>query len=163
MALRVIALSRVVFLLFLSLISFAAILATSEQCTYVVRVKTGDRKDAGTDSKMTLKLKSASGFSFTVDNLERWGVMGPGHDYFERGNLDVFSGRSPCLRACAMSVISNGEGNKPGWYLDYVEITMVGAGGQTSKVSFPVNQWLALDEWPKHLYANVNLCPRPRP
>ncbi|XP_028795164.1 uncharacterized protein LOC114750727 [Neltuma alba] len=58
MALRVIALSRVVFLLFLSLISFAAILATSEQCTYVVRVKTGDRKDAGTDSKMTLKLKS---------------------------------------------------------------------------------------------------------
>ncbi|XP_054822965.1 PLAT domain-containing protein 3-like [Prosopis cineraria] len=154
MALRV-ASSSFLFLLSL-LICFAAIV-TSDQCRYIVRVKTGDRKDAGTDSIISLKL-SSFGNSFTINNLQDWGIMGPGHDYFERGNLDVFSGNGPCLRVCGITVTSNGEGNKPGWYLDYVEVTSTGP-----KVAFPVNQWLALDEWPHHLYANVNLCSRAKP
>ncbi|XP_028761123.1 PLAT domain-containing protein 3-like [Neltuma alba] len=155
MALRVIGLSCLVFLA--SLIGFAA-MATSQQCQYIVRVKTGDRKDAGTDSVIGLKLTSSSGDSFTVNNLQSWGIMAPGHDYFERGNLDVFSGTGTCLSVCDITVTSNGEGNKPGWYLDFVDITV--SGGLSRKVAFPVNQWLALDEWPRHLYATVNLCAR---
>ncbi|XP_054776033.1 PLAT domain-containing protein 3-like [Prosopis cineraria] len=150
MALRV-ASSSFLFLLSL-LISFVAI--AKSDCRYIVRVKTGDRKDAGTDSMISLRLSSPSN-SFTVNNLRDWGIMGPGHDYFERGNLDVFSGTGPCLGVCAITVTSNGEGNKPGWYLDYVEVTSTGP-----KVAFVVNQWLALDEWPYHLYASVNLCSR---
>ncbi|XP_028790922.1 PLAT domain-containing protein 3-like [Neltuma alba] len=159
MALRSVALTSFVFLL--SLISFAS-MATSEKCTYIVRVKTGDRFSAGTDSTISLKLKSYSGESFTVNNLEEWGLMGPGHEYFERGNIDVFSGRNACLRVCAITVSSNGEGFKPGWYLDYVELTIVGSG-KPAKISFPTNQWLALDEWPNHLYADVDLCYRRKP
>ncbi|KAK4263917.1 hypothetical protein QN277_029269 [Acacia crassicarpa] len=128
-----------------------------EQCTYIVRVKAGDRDSAGTDSIISLKLKSYSGYGLTVDNLENWGLMGPSHHYFERGNLDVFSGSGPCVNICAICIISNGEGNMPGWYLDYIEITIVGPGKPT-KLLFPANQWLALDEWPRHLYTNLSLC-----
>ncbi|XP_054775951.1 PLAT domain-containing protein 3-like [Prosopis cineraria] len=145
-----VALSCLVFLL--SLASFVAI-ALSVQCQYVVRVKTGDRDDAGTDSTISLKLTDSSGNGFTVNNLEDWGIMEPGHDYFERGNLDIFSGSAPCVSVCAITVTSNGEGNKPGWYLDYVEVTANG-----HKTTFPVSQWLALDESPHHLYATVNSC-----
>ncbi|XP_054823683.1 PLAT domain-containing protein 3-like [Prosopis cineraria] len=95
----------------------------------------------------------SSGNGFIINNVEDWGLMEARHDYFERGNLDVFSGTGPCIGVCTIAVTSNGEGNKPGWYLDYVEVTSNG-----HKVSFPVNQWLALDEWPHHLYANINSC-----
>ncbi|XP_028790933.1 PLAT domain-containing protein 3-like [Neltuma alba] len=145
-------------LLFLLLSCVYACVYMQQQCQYIVRVKTGDRNDAGTDSIIGLKLTSSSVNSFTVNNLQSWGIMAPGHDYFERGNLDVFSGRGTCLSVCAVTVTSNGEGNKPGWYLDFVEITV--SGGLSRKVAFPVNQWLALDEWPRHLYATVNLCSR---
>ncbi|XP_054823580.1 PLAT domain-containing protein 3-like [Prosopis cineraria] len=122
------------------------------QCRYVVRVKTGDREHAGTNSVISLKLSSL-GNSFTINNLQNWGIMGPSHDYFERGNLDLFSGNGPCLRVCAIAVASNGQGTKPGWYLDYVDVTSTGP-----KSAFSVNQWLAINEWPHHLYASVNLC-----
>ncbi|XP_028759069.1 PLAT domain-containing protein 1-like [Neltuma alba] len=111
MALRVIALSSLVFLL--SLISFAA-MATSAKCAYVVRVKTGDVQDASTDSTISLKLNTSSGNGFSVDNLEDWGIMEPGHNYFEQDKLDVFSGTGPCLDLCAITVISDGRGTYPG-------------------------------------------------
>ncbi|KAI9105060.1 hypothetical protein K1719_022776 [Acacia pycnantha] len=155
MALRV-EVSCLAFLISL-LVSFAA-MANSQECQYVVRVKTGDRRSAGTDSMISLKLMGSNGNSFAVNNLEGWGIMGPGHEYFERGNLDVFNGKATCVNVCAITVISNGAGYKPGWYLDYVEITV--SGGVSKNLKFPVNQWLALDEKPHHLYADVNLCPR---
>ncbi|KAI9088649.1 hypothetical protein K1719_029763 [Acacia pycnantha] len=83
--------------------------------------------------------------------------MGPGHEHFEQGNLDVFSGKATCVNVCAIIVTSNGAWYKPGWYLDYIEITV--SGGVSKNVKFPGNQWLAIDERPHHLY-DVNLCPR---
>ncbi|KAI9077484.1 hypothetical protein K1719_040555 [Acacia pycnantha] len=150
MALRVIALSAcLVFLL-------SATMATSDQCLYLVRVQTGDRADAGTDSIISLKLFNSSGGSYTVQNLEDWGIMEPGHDYFERGNLDLFSHSAPCINVCGITVTSDNSGSKSGWYLDSVEVTV--SGSITNKVAFPVNQWLALDEKPRRLDATVNLC-----
>ncbi|XP_054823201.1 PLAT domain-containing protein 3-like [Prosopis cineraria] len=150
MALRV-ALPSLLFQLSL-LINFVAIASSQfQQCRYIVRVKTGDRQDAGTNSIISLRISSPYN-SITIDNIEDWGIMGPGHDYFERGNLDIFSGMGPCLSVCSLVVTSNGQGNQPGWYLDYVDITSIGP-----KVTFMVNQWLALES-PYHLYVNTNLC-----
>ncbi|KAI9105038.1 hypothetical protein K1719_022754 [Acacia pycnantha] len=106
MALRV-ELSCLAFLISL-LVSFAA-MANSQECQYVVRVKTGDRRSAGTDSMISLKLMGSNGNSFAVNNLEGWGIMGPGHEYFERGNLDVFSGKATCVNVCAITVTSKGS------------------------------------------------------
>ncbi|XP_028790930.1 PLAT domain-containing protein 3-like [Neltuma alba] len=141
MALRVIALSCVVFLV--SLISFATAMGTTKKCQYVVRVTTGNVNNAGMDSTISLKLSSLSGDSFTIANLEDWGSMESCHDYFEKSNLDVFKGTSNCLYVCAVTVSSNGAGYKPGWYLDYVEVTV--SGDVSKDISFPVNQWLAED------------------
>ncbi|XP_028759073.1 PLAT domain-containing protein 1-like [Neltuma alba] len=134
MALRVIALSSLVFLL--SLISFAAMAISC-----VVRVKTGDVQDASTDSTISLKVNTSSGNGFSVDNLEDWGIMEPDHNYFDQGKLYVFSGTGPCLDLCAITVVSDGRGTYPGWYSDYVEINVVGCYKST-KVAFPENRWL---------------------
>ncbi|XP_028759078.1 PLAT domain-containing protein 3-like [Neltuma alba] len=156
MALRITELSCVVFLV--SLIGFAAAMATTDEkcCQYNVSVKTGDVNNAGTDSTISLKLKSSSGDSFTIANLEDWGAMEPGHNYFERGNLDFFKGASNCLNVCAITVTSNGAGIKPGWYLEYVNVTV--SGDISKNIPFPVNRWLAEDEPPCTLSATVNLC-----
>ncbi|XP_028761126.1 PLAT domain-containing protein 2-like [Neltuma alba] len=127
-----------------------------EKCTYVVRVKTGDVQDASTDSTISLKLNTSSGNRFSVDNLEDWGIMEPGHNYFEQGKLDVFSGTGPCLDLCTITVVSDGRRTYPGWYLDYVEIKVVGCYKST-KVAFPVNQWLDPTAG-YNLCAKVNLC-----
>ncbi|XP_028759062.1 PLAT domain-containing protein 3 [Neltuma alba] len=153
MALKV-AFSRVVFLL--SLVSFAVMAASEEKCQYVVRVKTGGRISAGTDATISLQLMSHSSNSLTVANLEDWGAMGSNHDYFERGNVDVFKGTGRCLNVCAITVTSNNSGYKSGWYLDYVEVIV--SGDVSKEVSFPVNRWLADDEWPYSLSATVDAC-----
>ncbi|XP_028790927.1 PLAT domain-containing protein 3-like [Neltuma alba] len=153
MALRVIALSCVVFLL--SLISFAAMATSEEKCTYIVRVMTGDVKDAATDSTISLNLNNSSGKGFTVDNLENWGIMEPGDNYFTQGRLDVFSGTGPCFSVCSITVNSDGTGKYPGWYLDCVEIAVIGCHKRT-KAAFSVNQWLFGGDG-YHLYATVNL------
>ncbi|KAI9077473.1 hypothetical protein K1719_040544 [Acacia pycnantha] len=154
MALRVVALSCVVFLL--SLISFAS-MATVDQCHYLVAIQTGDRSGAGTNSKISLKLfNSNSGDSLTVKNIEEWGIMASGHDYFERGNRDIFSRTAACVDVCAITVTSDNSGYKSGWYLDYVEVTL--SGSISKKISFPANQWLALSEPPYKLSATVDLC-----
>ncbi|KAK4263921.1 hypothetical protein QN277_029272 [Acacia crassicarpa] len=150
MALRVIALSAsLVFLLSLTLV-------TSDECYYLVSVQTGDRADAGTDATISLKLFNSSGGSITVPNLEDWGLMESGHDYFERGNLDLFGHSAPCIDVCGITVTSDNSGNKPGWYLDSVEVIV--SGSISKKAAFPVNQWLALDEYPYSLSATVDLC-----
>ncbi|KAK4268152.1 hypothetical protein QN277_024842 [Acacia crassicarpa] len=124
------------------------------QCQYLVRVQTGDRSSAGTDSKISLKLfNTLSGESLTVKNLEDWGIMAPGHNYFERGNLDVFSRSSPCIDVCAMTVTSDNTGYKPGWFLDFVEVTI--SGSISKKISFPVNRWL---DSKSGLTVTVDLC-----
>ncbi|CAA6656167.1 unnamed protein product [Spirodela intermedia] len=76
------------------------------ECVYTVYVRTGSVIKGGTDSKIGFTLGDATGRAVVVEDLEAWGgLMGPGHDYYERGNLDVFSGRGPAAsrRRCAAS------------------------------------------------------------
>ena len=128
-----------------------------QECTYNVRVQTGAINGAGTDSIISLELRNRYGDGFTISNLEDWGLMAPGHDYFEAGNLDQFGGVHQCLRICSITVTSNGQGNNPGWFLDFVEVSV----GFTIPFDqlFPVDQWLAIDEPPYTLSTERDLCP----
>ncbi|XP_057417578.1 PLAT domain-containing protein 3-like [Lotus japonicus] len=130
-------------------------------CVYTVYVRTGSVLKGGTDSKIGIKLYDKYGYYIYIKNLESWGgLMGSGYNYFERGNLDIFSGRGPCLEApvCAVNVTSDGYGDHHGWYANYVEVTSTGAHISCSQEQFEIEQWLATDTSPYQLWAVRNYC-----
>ncbi|EOX92147.1 hypothetical protein QUC31_003485 [Theobroma cacao] len=148
---------------FFLLLSFSSVaLSDDEDCVYSVYIRTGSIFKGGTDSIISLRLYDLYGEFVEITNLEAWGgLMEPGHNYFERGNLDIFSGRGPCLVApvCAMNLTSDGSGSHHGWYCNYVEVTMTGVHTACSQQQFTVEQWLALDTAPYELTAIRNYCP----
>ncbi|TVU13669.1 hypothetical protein EJB05_37089, partial [Eragrostis curvula] len=143
------------------LLAFAAE-SSAAQCRYEVVVQTGDRTNAGTDARVSLQVSSANnGSQLFVPNLESWGEMYADHDYFEKGNLDRFGGNGPCMpyQPLDMVITSDGSGNKPSWYVDYVQVTQLGVGGAPSVMhKWSVNQWLATDMAPHLLNATRNGC-----
>ncbi|KAF5763408.1 putative PLAT/LH2 domain, catalase core domain superfamily [Helianthus annuus] len=147
----------------LSVIVFiaAGVRSADPDCVYTVYVRTGSIIKAGTDSNMTLTLYDAGGYGIRINNLEAWGgLMGPGYNYFERGNLDIFSGRGPCLTGppCEMNITSDGTGAHHGWYCNYIEVTTTGAHIPCAQQTFTVEQWLATDTSPYELTAIRNYC-----
>jgi hypothetical protein len=129
---------------------------------YAVYARTGSILKGGTDSIIGVKLYDEYGEYVDITNLEAWGgLMRPGHNYFERGNLDIFSGRAPCLAApiCAINLTSDGSGPHHGWYCNYVEVTSTGPHISCAQQLFTVEQWLALDTSPYELTAIRNHCP----
>ncbi|CAH2061412.1 unnamed protein product [Thlaspi arvense] len=148
--------------LFLSLLFIAtvSVVAFAEDCVYTLNVKTGTISEAGTDAKVSIIIADKDGNKVQIQNLENWGgLMGPGHDYFENGNLDVFASKATCLASpiCLLNVTSDGTGFMPGWYLDYVDVTTV-RPGSTCTHRFNVDQWLATDEPPYSLNVIRNRC-----
>ncbi|KAK6150431.1 hypothetical protein DH2020_015363 [Rehmannia glutinosa] len=117
-------------------------------CVYTVYVRTGSIIKGGTDAVITLTLYDANGNGININNLESWGgLMGPGYNYFERGNLDIFSSRGPCLTGpiCGVNLTSDGSGSGHGWYCNYVEVNAIGVDKQCIPKPFKVEQWLASD------------------
>ncbi|KGN48761.1 PLAT domain-containing protein 1 [Cucumis sativus] len=150
-------------LLFLSiLLSFSAIAFSDDaDCVYTVYIRTGSTLKAGTDSVIAATLYSADGDEVRIKDLEKWGgLMGPDYNYFERGNLDIFSGRGPCLSGpvCSLNLTSDGSGPHHGWYCNYVEVTKTGVHMPCEQTLFTVEQWLALDVSPYELTAIRNEC-----
>lgn len=150
--------------LFLSiLLSFSAIAFSDDpDCVYTMYIRTGSILKAGTDSVISATLYTAEGDGIRIKDLEKWGgLMGPDYNYFERGNLDIFSGRGPCLSApvCSLNLTSDGSGPHHGWYCNYVEVTTTGVHGSCNQALFTVEQWLALDTSPYSLTAIRNNCP----
>ncbi|KAL1824906.1 hypothetical protein ACET3Z_011684 [Daucus carota] len=142
-------------------LAMASVVRSDDECVYTVYIRTGSTIKGGTDSKMTLTLYAADGYGVRINNLETWGgLMGPDHDYFERGNLDIFSGKGPCLSgpACLMNITSDGSGSGHGWYCNYVEVTTTGAHIPCAQQLFTVEQWIALDRSPYQLTAIRDLC-----
>ncbi|XP_058781535.1 PLAT domain-containing protein 3-like [Vicia villosa] len=149
-------------LLFLFSFFFAGIVISEEDCVYTVYLRTGSILKAGTDSNIILTLYNAKGYGIKINNLEAWGgLMGPGYNYFERGNLDIFSGTAPCLDGpvCKMNLTSDGSGDHHGWYVNYVEVTTTGIHSPCSQKLFTVEQWLATDTSPYELSFVKNNCP----
>lgn len=154
--------------LFLSLLfflspSFTATVRSDPDydCVYTVYVRTGSVLKGGTDSKIGLKLYDKYGYYIYITDLEAWGgLMGKNYNYFERSNLDIFSGRGPCLDGpvCAVNVTSDGSGSHHGWYCKYVEVTTTGPHLSCNQDQYTVEQWLALDTSPYQLWAARNQC-----
>lgn len=132
---------------------------------YTVYVRSGSVIKGGTDAVVGLTLGDAFGREFTVPDLVAWGgLMGLGHDYFERGALDAFSGRGPCglvAPLCRLNLTSDGAHAYHGWYCEYVEVTATGPHAPCAQTLFYVRQWLATDAPPYQLYAIVDGCELP--
>ncbi|KAA8530877.1 hypothetical protein F0562_005499 [Nyssa sinensis] len=143
------------------ILSVATVVRSDDDCVYTAYVRTGSIIKGGTDSIISLTLYDANARGIRVPNLEAWGgMMGPGHHYFERGNLDIFSGRGPCLTGpvCWMNLTSEGSGAHHGWYCNYVEVTSTGPHIPCAQQLFTVEQWLARDASPYELTAIRNNC-----
>ncbi|KAK7281016.1 hypothetical protein RIF29_08650 [Crotalaria pallida] len=147
--------------LLISLCFAPTIRSDDEDCVYTVYVRTGSIIKGGTDSIIGLKLFNSKGWYIYITNLELWGgLMGPNYNYFERGNLDIFSGRGPCLEGpiCAVNVTSDGSGPHHGWYVNYVEVTSTGVHRSCAQKQFTLEQWIATDTSPYQLWAFRNYC-----
>nr|AAL09786.1 AT4g39730/T19P19_120 [Arabidopsis thaliana] len=117
------------FLLLLATVSAVAFAEDDPDCVYTFYLRTGSIWKAGTDSIISARIYDKDGDYIGIKNLQAWaGLMGPDYNYFERGNLDIFSGRAPCLPSpiCALNLTSDGSGDHHGWYVNYVEITTAG-------------------------------------
>ncbi|KAL3645181.1 hypothetical protein CASFOL_010361 [Castilleja foliolosa] len=134
--------------------------AASNDCVYTLYFQTGSVIKAGTNSNISITLGDSKGKSVRIQNLEDWGLMGRKHDYFERGNLDIFTGRGPCIGApiCRLNVTSDGSGAHHGWFCDFVEVTSTGAHKGCSQSIFYVDQWLASDAPPYQMSAVLDGC-----
>lgn len=132
-----------------------------DYCAYTAYIRTGTVKRAGTHSKISLALYDADGNELEIDNLETWGgIMGQGYNYFEKGNLDIFSGRGQCLNGpiCKMNLTSDGSGPYAGWYCNYVQVIVTGDQKPCYQQMFNVEQWLATDVSPYKLTTTRNNC-----
>ncbi|KAJ3695807.1 hypothetical protein LUZ60_001184 [Juncus effusus] len=130
-------------------------------CVYTIYVRTGSVWKGGTDSIISVTLLGADGYGVQITDIESWGgQMGDGYNYFERGNLDIFSGRGPCMAStpCWLNLTSDGSGAHHGWYCNYVEVTTTGPHLGCSQQLFTVEQWLATDTSPYKLYSTVDNC-----
>ncbi|KAJ8538138.1 hypothetical protein K7X08_014678 [Anisodus acutangulus] len=150
-------------LIILFSISVSSISGSELNCVYSVYVRTGQFFSSGTDSKITLTLYDADGYGIRIKNLEAWGgLMGQGYDYFERDNLDMFTGRGPCVNGpiCKMNLTSDGTGQHPGWYCNYVQVTSTAEHKRCNQQLFTVENWLGADVFPDGLTAVKNNCRR---
>ncbi|KMT08807.1 hypothetical protein BVRB_6g135310 [Beta vulgaris subsp. vulgaris] len=143
--------------------SIFALSATADDynCVYTVYIRTSKTFSGGTDSIISVVFYDDTGNGILIKNLEAWGgLMGPDYDYYERGNLDIFSGRGPCLSrpVCSMELTSDGSGAHHGWYCNYVEVTTTGPHMQCGQQLFTVEQWIALDRSPHELTAVRDNC-----
>ncbi|OAY35859.1 PLAT domain-containing protein 3 [Manihot esculenta] len=138
-----------------------AVVADKHDCVYTIYVKTALLINAGTDSIISVTLYNAKGKYVEISNLESWGgLRGPDHDYFKRGNLDIFSGKGPCLHSpvCALNLTSDASGTNPDWYCEYVEVTTTDVHEICSKQMFTIDEWLSRKEEPKELTVIRNNC-----
>ncbi|BBN18133.1 hypothetical protein MPTK1_8g00030 [Marchantia polymorpha subsp. ruderalis] len=133
-----------------------------DYCVYTIFVKTGWLPKAGTDSSISTQFFDSKGNSYKVDSLTEWGgnLLDADHDYFERNNVDVFSGLGECLNGpiCGLNLTSDGTGDHHGWYCDYVEVTSSGVGKSCNNHHFTIEQWLATDAYPYSLTSTKDEC-----
>ncbi|KAJ7538680.1 hypothetical protein O6H91_11G058900 [Diphasiastrum complanatum] len=130
-------------------------------CVYTVYVRTGSIAKGGTDSNIGVKFYDSLENSILIDKLIEWGSLMPkGHDHYERGNLDIFSGKGDCLTTsiCKMTVFSDGSGPHAGWYNNYIEVTSTGPHIECAQHLFTVEQWIASDAPPYSLRATRDDC-----
>ncbi|KAJ7543639.1 hypothetical protein O6H91_09G046100 [Diphasiastrum complanatum] len=148
-------------MVFVLLASLPSAFLYTPHCVYTIYIKTGSIIKGGTDSIISIKLFDAAQNSLTIKNLVGWGgIMPKGYEYYQRGNLDVFSGLGYCLTTpvCKITLSSDGTGPHHGWYVRDVEVASIGPKVSCSQRVFKVEQWLATDASPYVLNTTRDNC-----
>uniref|UniRef100_A0A8D0GZA6 Lipoxygenase homology PLAT domains 1 n=1 Tax=Sphenodon punctatus TaxID=8508 RepID=A0A8D0GZA6_SPHPU len=112
----------------------------AKSTTYIVTVKTGDKKHSGTDANVFIILYG------TKDDTGTVGLKASktNKNKFERGQIDVFT--VECVDLGDLKKIKIGhynEGSSPGWFLEWVEIDAPSLG---LCLKFPSGRWLDKSE-----------------
>lgn len=95
---------------------------------------------------------------YRIDDLSQY-AEDPTADPFGRAGEDLFPFCTPCntLDACDATLISDGSGIAPRWYVDSVAVS----GDFFLKAKWAVvERWLAVDEPSRSLNATLNFCIR---
>ncbi|XP_077594101.1 lipoxygenase homology domain-containing protein 1 [Stigmatopora nigra] len=105
--------------------------------TYTVRLKTGDKKYAGTDANVFMTLYGLKDDTGTI-NLK---ASKTHKNKFERGMIDEFTVEAVDIGPLKKLRIGhdNHGGGSAGWFLDWVEIDAPSKG---QKLHFPCGRWL---------------------
>uniref|UniRef100_A0A3B3XW86 PLAT domain-containing protein n=1 Tax=Poecilia mexicana TaxID=48701 RepID=A0A3B3XW86_9TELE len=101
--------------------------------TYTVRIKTGDKKYAGTDANVFMTL-----FGTKDDTIITLKASKTHRNKFERGMIDEFTVEAVDLGPLRKLRIGHDNGSA-GWFLDWVEIDAQSVG---QKLRFPCGRWL---------------------
>ncbi|GAB0202568.1 lipoxygenasey domain-containing protein 1 [Grus japonensis] len=112
----------------------------AKSTTYTVKVKTGDKKNAGTDANVFITLygsKDDTGIvSLKASKINK--------NKFERGKIDEFTVESVDIGDLKKIKIGHdNKGNSTGWFLEWVEIDAPSLG---QCLKFPCGRWLDKSE-----------------
>ncbi|XP_051659728.1 lipoxygenase homology domain-containing protein 1 [Manacus candei] len=112
----------------------------AKSTTYTVKVKTGDKKNAGTDANVFIILYGSKDDTGTV-SLKASKIN---KNKFERGKVDEFTVESVDIGDLKKIKIGHdNKGNSTGWFLEWVEIDAPSLG---QCLKFPCGRWLDKSE-----------------
>uniref|UniRef100_A0A8C0AX22 Lipoxygenase homology domains 1 n=1 Tax=Buteo japonicus TaxID=224669 RepID=A0A8C0AX22_9AVES len=114
----------------------------AKSTTYTVKVKTGDKKNAGTDANVFITLYGSkddtgmASLSLKASKINK--------NKFERGKVDEFTVESVDIGDLKKIKIGHdNKGNSTGWFLEWVEIDAPSLG---QCLKFPCGRWLDKSE-----------------
>ncbi|XP_034374131.1 lipoxygenase homology domain-containing protein 1 isoform X2 [Arvicanthis niloticus] len=108
--------------------------------TFSVTIKTGDKKNAGTDANVFITLFG------TQDNngMTLLKSSKTNSDKFERGSIEIFTVETLDLGDLwKVRIGHDNTGKAPGWFVDWVEVDAPSLG---KCMTFPCGRWLAKNE-----------------
>ncbi|XP_030114351.4 lipoxygenase homology domain-containing protein 1 isoform X9 [Taeniopygia guttata] len=112
----------------------------AKSTTYTVKVKTGDKKNAGTDANVFIILYGSKDDTGIV-SLK---ASKSNKNKFERGKVDEFTVESVDIGDLKKIKIGHdNKGNSTGWFLEWVEIDAPSVG---QCLKFPCGRWLDKSE-----------------
>ncbi|KAM6289832.1 lipoxygenase homology domain-containing protein 1 [Aegotheles albertisi] len=112
----------------------------AKSTTYTVKVKTGDKKNAGTDANVFITLYGSKDDTGSV-SLKASKIN---KNKFERGKVDEFTVESVDIGDLKKIKIGHDNtGNSNGWFLEWVEIDAPSLG---QCLKFPCGRWLDKSE-----------------
>lgn len=122
-----------------------------EATAYAVRIKTGDRLNAGTDANVFITLHG------TLGSSQEFELQGAEND-FERNKLGIYRVATPKELGDLTSITIRHNNHWPlaGWFLDSVEIEDV---VRRKSREFPCFRWLARDEDGGVIQRNLEAVP----
>ncbi|XP_039606557.1 lipoxygenase homology domain-containing protein 1-like [Polypterus senegalus] len=108
----------------------------AQSTTYTLKVKTGDKKHAGTDANVFAVLYGEKDDTGVI-NLK---ASKTHKNKFERGQIDEFTVEAVDIGSLKKIRIGHdNKGGSPGWFLDWVDIDAPSLG---QRLRFPCGRWL---------------------